>query len=65
LKKGGGAWNGIFAASGQRYEEPRPMLFSNQLYLDLVFFRDLKSQLDAPVIHVLFVLNPRATTGPD
>jgi hypothetical protein len=63
-------WNGIFAASGQRYEEPRLVLFSNrvnsacgtassaigpfycpaddQVYLDLVFFRDLKSQLGAP-----------------
>ncbi len=63
-------WHGIFAASGQRYEEPRLVLFSNrvnsacgmassavgpfycpadnQVYLDLVFFRDLKSQLGAP-----------------
>lgn len=64
------AWNAIFAASGQRYQEPRLVLFSNrvssacgtassavgpfycpadkQVYLDLAFFRDLKSQLGAP-----------------
>tara|TARA_R110000796_G_scaffold126693_2_gene241592 strand:- start:14656 stop:15498 length:843 start_codon:yes stop_codon:yes gene_type:complete len=63
-------WNAIFAASGQRYQEPRLVLFSNrvasacgtassavgpfycpgdnQVYLDLVFFRDLKQQLGAP-----------------
>ncbi|WP_394244839.1 neutral zinc metallopeptidase [Halopseudomonas laoshanensis] len=63
-------WNNIFAASGERYQEPRLVLFSNrvnsacgtassavgpfycpadnQVYLDLVFFRDLKSQLGAP-----------------
>ncbi|MBQ0743420.1 MAG: zinc metallopeptidase [Pseudomonas sp.] len=63
-------WNNIFAASGERYQEPRLVLFSNrvnsacgtassavgpfycpadnQVYLDLAFFRDLKSQLGAP-----------------
>tara|TARA_R110002051_G_scaffold95821_2_gene165904 strand:+ start:66222 stop:67010 length:789 start_codon:yes stop_codon:yes gene_type:complete len=63
-------WNAIFTASGQRYQEPRLVLFSNrvnsacgtassavgpfycpadnQVYLDLVFFQDLKSQLGAP-----------------
>lgn len=63
-------WNAIFAASGQRYQEPRLVLFSdrvasacgtassavgpfycpgdNQVYLDLVFFRDLKHELGAP-----------------
>ncbi|MFO7703587.1 MAG: neutral zinc metallopeptidase [Halopseudomonas sp.] len=63
-------WNSIFAASGQRYQEPRLVLFSNrvnsacgmansavgpfycpadnQVYLDLVFFRDLKTKLGAP-----------------
>lgn len=63
-------WNTIFAESGQRYQEPRLVLFSNrvnsacgmansavgpfycpadnQVYLDLVFFRDLKAQLGAP-----------------
>lgn len=63
-------WNTIFAESGQRYEEPTLVLFSdrvrsacgtasaavgpfycpgdNQVYLDLVFFRDLKQQLGAP-----------------
>ncbi|MFT6466493.1 MAG: putative metalloprotease [Halopseudomonas sp.] len=63
-------WNNIFAASGERYQEPRLVLFANrvnsacgtassavgpfycpadnQVYLDLAFFRDLKSQLGAP-----------------
>lgn len=63
-------WNTIFAESGQRYQEPRLVLFSNrvnsacgtansavgpfycpadnQVYLDLVFFHDLKAKLGAP-----------------